>query len=87
MSPERSIRDEDSFWGFASECDRFHEAIDEITDEIFHILFNDVGFLQNFNKLCAGYIEGTGLGEEHKTKRGALMRTKDTGMHDQQQLV
>lgn len=72
--PAETLDDEDTFADFISECDRFHDAIDEITDEVFHILFNDVEFLQKFNDLCADYIEGSGFGQEFTTRSGTLKR-------------
>jgi len=72
--PEEALRDEDSFWDFANESARFQDALDELTDEVFHVLFGDVGFLQKFNRLCAGYIHMSGFGEELKTRRGTLKR-------------
>ncbi len=66
----------DSFWDFAAESPRFHDALDEITDEVFHVLFNDVGFLHQFNDLCSRYIETAGFGEELKTRKpGGFGRT------------
>jgi hypothetical protein len=56
--PTNALEDEDQFWEFAAECSRFEEALDEIADEVFHVLFNDVGFLQAFNRLCAGLHRG-----------------------------
>lgn len=71
---EAALESEDSFWTFVSESSRFHDAVDEMTDEVFHVLFNDVRFLQRFNHLCAGYIENSGFGEDLKTRRGTLKR-------------
>src|SRR5262249_21735763 len=72
--PSSALQDEDAFWAWVSESDRFHDAVDELTDEVFHVLFNDVGFLQSFNQLCAGHIEGSGFGDELKTRSGTLKR-------------
>ncbi|WP_417481839.1 HNH endonuclease [Maricaulis sp.] len=72
----KSLEDEEEFWHFVSESDRFYEAIEELADEVFHILFNDVGFLQKFNRLCADYVRLSGFGEEHRTKLGALKRVR-----------
>lgn len=74
VCPESALENEDTFWNFTSESDRFYDALDELTDEVFHVLFNDIGFLQNFNKLCASYIDCSGFGEERKTRRGTLKR-------------
>lgn len=71
-----ALESEEAFWDFAAETPRFHDALGEITDEVFHVLFNDVGFLQNFNDLCAGYIESSGLGEEMTTQTGCLKRVR-----------
>ncbi|WP_448191760.1 HNH endonuclease [Azospirillum sp. sgz301742] len=74
--PISAFKDEDLFWAWVSESARFHEAVDELTDEIFHVLFNDVGFLQAFNELCASHIEDSGFGEELKTRAGTLKRVR-----------
>lgn len=74
--PSSVLDDEDLFWVWVSESTRFHDAMDELTDEIFHVLFNDVGFLQSFNELCASHIEGSGFGEELKTRAGTLKRVR-----------
>jgi len=68
------LADEESFWTFANESERFYRAIDELSDEVFHILFADLIFLQRFNALCAGYIEQSGFGEDHRTSTGTLRR-------------
>jgi hypothetical protein len=68
------IDDEDAFADFALESDQFHDALDEITEEIFHVLFNDVGFLLEFNRLCADYIEFSGFGKTFTTRAGTLRR-------------
>ena len=72
--PQSALENEDAFWLWVSESDRFHDAVDELTDEVFHVLFNDVGFLQAFNDLCARHIEGSGFGEELQTRAGTLKR-------------
>lgn len=63
-----------AFLDFAAESPRFHDAVDEITDEVFHVLFNDVGALHEFNDLCSRYIESSGFGDELKTRKGCLKR-------------
>jgi 5-methylcytosine-specific restriction endonuclease McrA len=68
------LQGEDAFWTWASESDRFQGALDDLTDEVFYVLFNDVGFLQAFNGLCARYIENSGFGEDLKTRAGTLRR-------------
>jgi hypothetical protein len=72
--PEEALQDEESFWDFAGESTRFQDALDELTDEVFHVLFGDVAFLQKFNRLCANYFEMSGFGDELKTRRGTLKR-------------
>lgn len=68
------LENEDVFWHFVSESSRYHYAMDELTDEVFHVLFNDIGFLQNFNSLCSRYIESSGFGAELRTRKGCLKR-------------
>ena len=75
-TPEGATDDVDAFWTFAAESNRFHEALDELTDEVFHVLFNDVLFLQKFNELCAGYIRLSGFGDHLKARSGTLKRVK-----------
>jgi len=72
--PDEALDDEESFWNFAAESDAFHGALDQLTDEVFHVLFNDVAFLQRFNQLTAGYIEMSGFGDEQRTRSGSLRR-------------
>lgn len=74
LCPAGALESEDAFWSFTSESDRFHDALDELTDEVFHVLFNDVGFLQKFNLLCAEYIDLSSFGAESKTRKGTLKR-------------
>ncbi|NSZ00648.1 HNH endonuclease [Agrobacterium tumefaciens] len=54
---EAIFESEDAFLSFMDENQSFHEALDDMTDEVFHILFTDVAFLQAFNRLCSGYIK------------------------------
>jgi hypothetical protein len=68
------LQDEDSFYEFTSESERYHDALEELTDEVFHVLFNDVSYLQRFNHLCANYIEGSAFGFEQRTRHGRLKR-------------
>lgn len=35
--PEEALQDEESFWDFAGESTRFQDALDELTDEVFHV--------------------------------------------------
>lgn len=71
---DNALADEESFWTFANESERFYTAIDELSDEVFHILFADLIFLQRFNALCAGYIEQSGFGADYRTSAGTLRR-------------
>ena len=74
--PPDALDSIDNFYDFRGESERYHDAVDEITDEVFHILFNDIGFLQEFNRLCSGYIsQASGIGAEHTTRKGTLKRT------------
>lgn len=68
------LADEDSFFTFVSESEAYHTAMDDLVDEVFHVFFNDVRFLQSFNVLCAGYIERAGFGQEFMTQSGTLKR-------------
>ena len=70
------LADEESFWTFANESERSYPAIEELSDEVFHVLFVDVMFLQKFNALCAGYIEQSGFGADFRTSIGPLKRVK-----------
>lgn len=71
---ESNLDCEDAFAEFMYESRRFHEAIDECVEEVFHVLFNDIGFLQAFNRLCAGYIQNSGFGQQFCTSAGTLKR-------------
>lgn len=68
------LEDEERFYDFTSESDRYHDALDELTDEVFHVLFNDVQFLEHFNRLCSDYIGNCGFGGELRKKAGTLKR-------------
>ena len=68
------LEDEERFYDFTAETHRYHDALDELTDEVFHVLFNDVVFLERFNKMCADYIENSGFGVEHRTRASTLKR-------------
>lgn len=72
--PPSALEGAEAFFDFTAESDCFHDAIEEISDEIFHVLFNDVGFLQSFNILCAGYIESSGVGDQYVGRNGTLKR-------------
>jgi hypothetical protein len=72
--PADALTDQDTFSAFMGESERLHNALDEITDEVFHVLFGDVAFLQAFNRLCAGYIEQSGFGAQYLTRGGTLKR-------------
>lgn len=71
---DKVFDDEEDFWMFANESERFYAAIEELSDEVFHVLFVDLIFLQKFNALCAGYIGQSGFGEDYRTSTGALKR-------------
>ncbi|MGI2036303.1 HNH endonuclease [Rhizobium panacihumi] len=64
-----NLADEDAFYTFVSESEEYDTAMDELVDEVFHVFFNDVRFLQSFNQLCAKYIDGAGM-----TQAGTLKR-------------
>lgn len=68
------LSDQDSFFRYTSESDRYHAAIEEQADEVFHVLFNDLQFLQRFNQLCAEYIEYSSFGEDLINRKGHLKR-------------
>jgi HNH endonuclease len=70
------LLDQARFYDFVSNSDRYHDAIEELTDEVFHVFFNDLQFLQQFNLLCASYIENAGFGNESQTERGTLKRVR-----------
>lgn len=56
---------------------RVAKAFDGLVDEVFHILFRDVAFLQTFNEMISGYIERHGeyVGEGATfTRHGRLRR-------------
>jgi 5-methylcytosine-specific restriction endonuclease McrA len=71
---DEALLDEESFWDFGADSQEFQNALDQLTDEVFHVLFNDVGLLQKFNRLTAAYIEMSGFGDDQRTKSGALRR-------------
>jgi hypothetical protein len=74
---ESARGDDDAVIEALGESSRYHDAVDELTDEVFHILFNDVGFLAAFNRLCAGYLENACYDADHArffTLRGPLRR-------------
>jgi 5-methylcytosine-specific restriction endonuclease McrA len=55
----------------------FDRSLEELTDEVFHVLFNDLGFLQHFNRLIAGYIGQADFDPDssaNATKGGTLRR-------------
>ncbi|WP_421927176.1 HNH endonuclease [Neoaquamicrobium sediminum] len=70
----KNLADEEGFYTFVSESHAYHTAMDDLVDEVFHVFFNDVGFLQSFNELCARYIDGAGFGQEFMTQAGTLKR-------------
>lgn len=71
---DEALRDEETFWTFTNESERFYPAVEELSDEVFHVLFVDLMFLQKFNALCAGYIEQSGFGGDYRTANGTLKR-------------
>lgn len=71
-----NLADEDAFYSFASESEVYHTALESLVEEVFHIFFNDVRFLQGFNHLCADFINGAGFGEEFLTQAGTLKRVR-----------
>jgi HNH endonuclease len=72
--PTEAFENQDTFAEFTGGSERFQDAIDEIADEIFHVLFGDIVFLQAFNRLCADYIEGSGVGVQYTIRAGTLKR-------------
>lgn len=68
------IADQFAFDDFASQSREFGRMVESLTEEVFHILFNDVGLMYSFNILCASYIEI--ICDDHPlfTKRGRLRR-------------
>ncbi len=71
---DKVFDDEENFWTFANESERFYPAIEELSDEVFHVLFVDLMFLQKFNALCAGYIDQSGFGGNYRTSTRTLKR-------------
>lgn len=71
--------DRDEFLETLRENSAYHDAVDALTEEVFHVLFNDVGFLAAFNKLCAGYFSNDPYVSDPAklvTKTGTLRRIK-----------
>jgi hypothetical protein len=58
----------------------YGNAMDELADEVFHILFPDVVFCDAFNSLVASYVprygEAFGGGDKRFTASGVLRRVK-----------
>ncbi|SIT57201.1 conserved hypothetical protein [Mesorhizobium prunaredense] len=71
---QTDIVDEETFYDFAAQSERYQASIDELIDEVFHVLFNDVRFLESFNGLCATYIDLSGFGDELKNGSRHLKR-------------
>ena len=69
--------DEDALYDLRLWAD-YGRAIDNLADEVFHILFPDVVFCQSFNELVASYIpnyaEAFGNGDRRLTSRNRLRR-------------
>lgn len=75
LSLEEHFEDRDALCDAIGETEEFDRSLEELTDEVFHILFNDVGFLQSFNRLVACYIELTCFEDDVLfTKNGTLRR-------------
>ena len=73
------IEDRDALFDAISESEELDRSLEELTDEVFHVLFNDVGFLQKFNLLVASYIQDAGFdpdGNPDVTKKGTLRRVR-----------
>ena len=68
------LESQEDFYTFASESQAYGDALDALVDEVFHVFFNDIRFLQEFNELCADYIELSGFGAELTTQAGTLKR-------------
>jgi len=69
--------DRDALVESLAESEEFERALEELTDEVFHVLFADVGFLQRFNVLVASYIghaEFSPDDNSNVTKGGTLRR-------------
>jgi hypothetical protein len=71
---EVSGYDTDALVEALGEADGFHDALEELTDEVFHVLFNDVAFLQKFNGLVASHIELSGDGDTTVRKEDGTLR-------------
>jgi len=74
--PDDVIGDPDLMNEFLIETQEFYDGLDAVSEEIFHIMFNDVGFLHKFNKMCASYISHTDYGRHLTTKKGTLKRVR-----------
>jgi len=70
----KNLANEDDFYTFVSQTEAYHTAMSNLVDEVFHVFFNDVRFLQSFNELCARYIDGAGFGQEFMSQAGTLKR-------------
>jgi hypothetical protein len=68
------IADEEAFFNFAAESEQYQSSVDELIDEVFHVLFDDIRFLESFNDLCSSYIDFSSFGEDLKTRSGQLKR-------------
>jgi hypothetical protein len=71
--------DRDGLADAFAESEEFDNALEELTDEVFHVLFNDVGFLQKFNSLLASYFRDAGFepsSNSHVMKNGRLRRVR-----------
>lgn len=71
--------DRDGLFDAIAESAEFDASLEALTDEVFHVLFNDVGFLQKFNDLVARYIQSAEFepfGNPNATKTGTLRRVR-----------
>jgi 5-methylcytosine-specific restriction endonuclease McrA len=59
------VIDEEDVLQTLNEDEQYTKALESITDEIFHILFLDVSFLYEFNRLCSSYIKEAYIDELH----------------------
>ncbi len=62
--------DIDELADIRNEDERYQPALQNLIEEVFHILFVNIVFLQRFNELVAGYISH--LGEGYKDSGGDL---------------
>ena len=68
--------DDDPLEWYDKNEDNFDELFDKVSDEIFHVLFNNRGFLLEFNKLVANAIRESIIPEHFLTKKKTLKRVR-----------